>query len=207
MIMERRLDQDIPDEALMLQYAGGDLAAFEELLERHRNPLFAYLCRMLGNRESAEDVFQEVFLRIVCSRRRYRERAKFSTWLYKIAHNSCIDMFRREKYRRAESLHEPIQGKDGEQMMPQDFLASGNPGPDELLQRRQISEALKNSIDRLAPEQREVFVLRQYQDLSFREIAKIVQTSESTVKSRMRYALKNLRDMLVEQRVIEEVTS
>lgn len=199
------MEQEIPDELLMLQYAEGDIGAFERLLERHRRPLFGYLCRMLGNRQLAEDTFQEVFVRIIHSRRHYQQGTKFTSWLYRIAHNSCIDVFRREKYRKTESLNEPLQ--NGDETTLQDMLVNGNPGPDEALERRQLSDALKECIDRLAPEQREVFVLRQYQNLSFKEIAKAVRSSESTVKSRMRYALKNLRAMLVEQRIIEEVTS
>lgn len=198
------MNQDIPDEILMLQYARGDIAAFERLVERHRQPMFGYLCRMLGNRELAEDTFQEVFLRVIHSRRRYRKSAKFSTWLYKIAHNSCVDVFRREKLRKMDSLDEPTANTGNEGML-QDVLASGDPGPDEMLQRRQLSDMLKACVGRLPPEQREVFVLRQYQDLPFKEIAQCIRTSESTVKSRMRYALRNLRTMLVESHVIEEV--
>jgi len=201
------LVQGIPDEALMLQYAQGNVHAFNELLERHRQPLFGYLCRMLGSREAAEDTFQEVFLRVINSRHRYRKSAKFSTWLYRIAHNSCMDVFRWEKYRKAESLSAPLQTEGEHEMALQDSLVNGNCQPDEALERSQLSEALKACIDRLAPEQREVFLLRQYQDLSFKEIAKAVKSSESTVKSRMRYALKNLRHMLLEQRIIEEVPS
>jgi RNA polymerase sigma-70 factor (ECF subfamily) len=201
------LNQDIPDDLLMLRYANGDIAAFETLLERHRQPLFGYLSRMLGNRELAEDIFQEIFLRIIHSRKRYTKSAKFSTWLYRIAHNSCVDAFRREKYRKTESLSVRITNEAGNEMMLQDLVANGAPGPDVTLERRQLSQALMACIERLAPEQREVFMLRQYQDLSFREIARVVQSSESTVKSRMRYALKNLRGMLVEQHILEEVIS
>jgi RNA polymerase sigma-70 factor (ECF subfamily) len=201
------LTQGTPDEILMLQYAQGNVHAFNELLERHRRPLFGYLCRMLGSREAAEDTFQEVFLRVINSRHRYRKSAKFSTWLYRIAHNSCMDVFRREKYRKAESLSAPLQNEGENEMALQDSLVNGNCQPDKALERSQLSEALKACIDCLAPEQREVFLLRQYQDLSFREIAKAVKSSESTVKSRMRYALKNLRHMLLEQRIIEEVPS
>jgi RNA polymerase sigma-70 factor (ECF subfamily) len=203
---ERWLNQDIPDETLMLQYSQGNIRAFERLLERHRRPLFGYLCRMLGSRELAEDTFQEVFLRIIHSRHNYRKSAKFSTWLYKIAHNSCIDVFRRESYRKTESLDGAIEN-GGDEVMLQDVVANGNPGPDEILERQQLSDTLKACIARLAPEQREVFVLRQYQNLAFKEIAQSIRTSESTVKSRMRYALKNLRAMLVESHVIEEVPS
>jgi len=127
--------------------------------------------------------------------------------LYTIAHHACVDVFRREKYRKTESLSDPVCGPDGNETLLQDFVANGNPRPDEEMERTQLSEALKTCINRLPPEQREVFVLRQYQNLPFKNIAQALHSSESTVKSRMRYALKNLRVMLVERHVVEEVIS
>ena len=200
------MDRTIPDEVLMQNYAKGEMAAFDELLARHRQPLFGYLCRMLGNRELAEDVFQEVFIRVINARERYEKSAKFTTWLYKIAHNLCIDTFRRENFRKTESLFEPASNANGEDVSLQEVIPGANPGPDEIIARQQLSEILKRCVSRLSPEQREVFVLRQYQELSFREIAHATETTESTVKSRMRYALNNLRTMLVEERIVEGVT-
>lgn len=197
---------DISDEALMLRYAKGDVGAFDRLLERHRRPLFGYLCRVLKNRELAEDTFQEVFIRVMKARSRYKRTAKFSTWLYRIAHNTCIDALRREGYRKTESLSQPKGGAGDSELTLQDAIAGSNPGPDVEFDRRQFSEALKKCIGRLSPEQREVFVLRQYQDLPFREIARVTGATESTVKSRMRYALKSLRAMLIKENMAEEVT-
>lgn len=198
--------RNISDESLMQSYAKGDAGAFEELLARHRQPLFGYLCRMVGSRELAEDVFQEVFIRVINARSRYKKSAKFTTWLYRIARNTCIDALRRESYRKTESLSKPARAGGDSEMTLQEVLPSANPGPDEEFDRRQFSETLKKCIDRLNPEQREVFVLRQYQNLPFQEIARVSGTSESTVKSRMRYALKNLRDMLIAENVVEGVT-
>ena len=196
----------ISDEALMQSYAKGSIDAFEELLARHRGPVFGYLCRMLKNRDLAEDTLQEVFIRVINSRTRYKKSAKFTTWLYRIAHNACIDALRRERYRKTESLSEPLGDTEGSAMKLQDVIPNTNPGPDETLAREQFTEALKGCIERLSPEQREVFMLRQYQDLPFQEIARVTRTSESTVKSRMRYALNNLRTMLVNERIVEGVT-
>lgn len=198
---------DISDEALMLRYARGDIAAFEELLQRHRRPLFGYLCRVLKNRELAEDTFQEVFIRVMKARSRYKRTAKFTTWLYKIAHNACIDALRRERYRKTESLSAPKNMGDETEFTLQDAIPSPNPGPDTEFDRKHFLQVLKKCVGRLSPEQREVFVLRQYQSIPFREIARITGATESTVKSRMRYALKSLRAMLVEENVVEEVTT
>jgi len=197
----------LSDEALMLNYAQGDIGAFEQLLERHRGPLFGYLCRMLKNRELAEDTFQEVFLKVMKARMRYKKTAKFSTWLYRIAHNTAVDALRREGYRKTESLSQPRSTAGESDMTLENSIPSSNPGPDAELDRKQFSDALKKCIKRLDPLQREVFVLRQYQDLPFREIANITGATESTVKSRMRYALQNLRRMLVEENIVEEVAT
>lgn len=195
----------LSDEALMLKYANGDIDAFEQLLERHRGPLFGYLCRLLKNRELAEDSFQEVFIRVMKARTRYKKTAKFSTWLYRIAHNIAVDALRRESYRETESLSQPRSITGESDMTLEDSIPSSNPGPDVEFERQQFSIALKKCIGRLDPLQREVFVLRQYQDLPFREIARIAGTTQSTVKSRMRYALQNLRRMLVEENIVKEV--
>ncbi len=191
----------------MLKYARGDAEAFERLLERHRGPLFGYLCRMLKNRELAEDTFQEVFIRVMKARTRYKRTAKFTTWLYRIARNACIDALRRESYRKTESLSKPrnMNGEAG--LTLQDALPSSNPGPDVQFERRQFMEALKKCLESLSPEQREVFVLRQYQNMPFQEIARVTGTTESTAKSRMRYALKRLRTMLVAEKIVEEVNT
>ena len=191
----------------MLKYAKGDVGAFEQLVERHRRPLFGYLRRVLRNRESAEDTFQEVFIRVMKARSTYKKKAKFSTWLYRIAHNTCIDALRREKYRKTESLSKPKSSGGESQLTLLDSLPSPNPGPDVEFDRRQFSEVLRKCIERLNPDQREVFVLRQYQNLPFQEIARVTGATESTVKSRMRYALKGLRKMLVEENIVEEVAT
>jgi len=193
------LDRTITDEALMLRYAKGDVGAFEQLLERHRRPLFGYLCRVLKNRELAEDTFQEVFARVIKARKTYRRTAKFGTWLYRIAHNASVDALRRESYRKTASLSETRSLNGNSDATLEDAIPSPNPGPDAEFDRKEFSEALKRCIERLNPEQREVFVLRQYQNLPFKEIAGATGTTESTVKSRMRYALKSLRTMLVEE--------
>ncbi len=201
------MDRSISDEALMLSYARGDAEAFERLLERHRRPLFGYLCRILKSRELAEDTFQEVFMRVMKARSRYNMTAPVTTWLYRIAHNGCVDALRRESYRKTESLSKPKNNRDGAGLTLQDAIPSSNPGPDVEFDRRQFMETLKKCIGRLSPEQREVFVLRQYQNLPFREIARVTGTTESTVKSRMRYALKSLRNMLVAENIVEGVTT
>src|ERR671937_2566879 len=104
--------QERTDEELLAAYQQGDPGAFESLLRRHRAPLFTFLLRMLGDREKAEDLAQETFLRIVKGASGWEHRARFQTWLYTIARNLCVDASRRERFRRAESL-DAQEGEEG----------------------------------------------------------------------------------------------
>ncbi len=184
------------DERLMLRYQAGDLEAFERLLERHRKKLFGYLLRMLKNRERAEDVFQEVFLRIVKNRTSYQPSAAFSQWLYTIAHNLCVDRFRRQGMENVESIDRE-SGEDSD-MKLSDRLASSNPSPEECAASAERQRVLEDAITALDPDKREVFLLRERQGLSFKEIAAALDIPVNTAKSRMRYALEGLRGLLEE---------
>src|SRR3982074_1792136 len=113
--------QDRTDEELLAAYQQGDPRSFEDLLRRHRAPLFTFLLRMLGDRERAEDLAQETFLRIVKGAQAWEHRARFQTWLFTIARNLCVDAARRERFRRAESL----AAQDGEEGGP---LGDAGPG-------------------------------------------------------------------------------
>src|SRR5438132_12215052 len=98
------MSQERSDEELLAAFQQGDVGAFEALLRRHRAPLFTFLLRMLGDRERAEDLAQETFLRIVKGAAAWEQRARFQTWLYTIARNLCVDASRRDKFRRADRL-------------------------------------------------------------------------------------------------------
>ena len=191
--------RDEADEALMLRYQGGEVRAFEILLERHEKPIFNFLLRHVGSRHVAEDLLQDTFLRVVKSAASYQRQAKFTTWLYTIARNLCVDRSRRQKHRRAQSLDQPLRDDDGS-----GTLLDVVPGRELSAERKTISRRLHEKIEaavaNLSDEQREVFILREFQDLPFKEIAEIVGVSENTAKSRMRYALEKLRLELAEYR-------
>src|SRR6266851_1660689 len=121
------MNQDMTDEELLAAFQQGDAGAFERLLRRHRGPLFTFLVRMLGDREKAEDLAQETFLRIVKGAAAWEQRARFQTWLYTIARNLCVDQSRRDKFRRADSLDET--GPDDEPAMV-DSVPAGDPSLD-----------------------------------------------------------------------------
>ncbi len=188
------MPQERTDEELLAAYQQGDPGAFEALLRRHRAPLFTFLLRMLGDREKAEDLAQETFLRVVKGAQAWEQRARFSTWLFAIARNLCVDQARRDRFRRADSLD--AQGP-GEEPAMVDSVAAGDPDPARGAESARLRPVLQRALLSLPIEQREVFILREQAGVPFREIAEMVGCNENTVKSRMRYALEGLRKALL----------
>lgn len=187
----------LSDEQLMARYRDGEVRAFEVLLGRHSRPVYNFLLRSQGDPELAQDLMQEVFLRIVKGAATYQHRAKFTTWLYTIARNLCVDTARRQKHRRTFSLDTPIGENPADGTMV-DRVPDKGPGEDRQAMDGQFREGLEQALEALNPDQREVFVLREFQNLPFAEIAEIVDCPVNTVKSRMRYALEGLRAALTE---------
>jgi RNA polymerase sigma-70 factor (ECF subfamily) len=184
------------DETLMVSFREGEARAFEVLVVRHRRGLFNFLLRSVQNRSRAEEMLQEVFLRVVRSKDRYEQTAKFTTWVYTIARNLCVDESRRAKFRRVVSLDAPRRGADGEgdgSAMLDSVAADQVPTDEAAAAAPQIRQRVARAIDQLPDDQREVFLMRQVSGLSFKEIGEIVGAPENTVKSRMRYALDKLR--------------
>jgi RNA polymerase sigma-70 factor, ECF subfamily len=177
------------DAALMLRYRAGDARAFEILYERHKGPLYRYLQRMCRNRETADDLFQEVWGKVIASRERYEVRAQFNTYLFRIAHNCAIDHFRRSTRQRdnvsadIEEVAELIAAVDHER-------------PEAMLAESQLREDFRRALEHLPAEQRDVFVLYEESGLSLEEIGKITGVAMETAKSRLRYALSKLRAAL-----------
>ncbi len=185
----------------MLAFRAGDARAFETLVRRHRTPVFNFILRFTGHRARAEDVLQETWLKVVRSAREYEPKAKFTTWLYTIARNLCVDSARKESYRQASSLEAPV-GSGGDEGRP---LGEGLPdagvSPERGAYNARMRPLLERALAGLPEEQREVFVLREYSGIAFKEIAEVTGVSENTVKSRMRYALEGLRRRLGEMGV------
>lgn len=188
------------DEELMVAFQGGDVKAYEELVRRHRNGVYNFIYRFLGNSETAEEVFQEVFIKIHKAASRYTPNGKFTTWLYTITRNQCVDTFRRNKIREALSLETPTKGEDGRLG---DQMASDDIPQDVLSSAHQIEAVLDEALRRLNEDQREVFLLREKRGFKFEEIADMTGVSVNTVKSRMRYALEGLRRTLKQSRYRE----
>ena len=176
-----RMEPTPADSALMLRYQDGDVAAFETLYRRHNDALYRYLLRHCRNRDAAEDVFQEVWSKIIKARASYRPTAKFTTFLYRVAHNCFIDHIRRNKRHMhtidVEPEHHPDPGESPESLAERD------------LARRRLDAALLV----LPEEQRDAFLLREEAGLSLDEIASVTGTNRETAKSRLRYAVNKLR--------------
>src|SRR6478609_2567443 len=190
--------RDDSDESLMLRYRDGDVRAFEVLVTRHRKSIYNFILRFVRDPAQAEDVLQETFLRVIKGAEAYEKQAKFTTWLYTIARNLCVDASRRGKHRKAASLDAPVGDDEGAALI--DLIAGGDAGADKQAISRELGVRLKKAIESLPEEQREIFLLREVSDLQFNEIAQIVGCPENTVKSRMRYALEKLREALEEYR-------
>jgi RNA polymerase sigma-70 factor (ECF subfamily) len=192
--------RDREDAALMGRFKAGDARAFESLLGRHKKGVYNFCLRMLADRAAAEDATQEVFLRIVRSAKDWERQAKFTTWLYTVARNHCIDAIRKASYRKTASLDQSL--KEGEEDGPSlgERVADHEAvTPDRGAESNRLRAKLAAAIAALPEEQREVFVMREYAGMPFKDIAQVVQVPENTVKSRMRYALEHLRTALAAQ--------
>jgi RNA polymerase sigma-70 factor (ECF subfamily) len=180
------------DEALMAAYQKGDLGAFAELVARHEKRLWNFLRRFVRERTAAEDLLQEVFLRMIKSAPEWQPTAKVTTWLYTIARNLCTDHARRAVHRDAVSLdgHGDREGSGPRPLV--DRLPAPMRGADSAVIDREIAARIDAAVAQLPLDQREVFLMREVMDMPFAEIALAVGSSEPTVKSRMRYALERL---------------
>ena len=174
------------DSALMLRYRDGDTAAFETLYHRHNDALYRYLLRLCGHRDTAEDLFQEVWGKIIKSRASYRASAKFTTFLYRVAHNCFIDHLRRNK-RHANNfeLDEEREADRGEQ-------------PDVSTERLLARQRLNRALLELPDEQRDTFLLHEEAGLTIEQIAVVTGCKRETAKSRLRYANTKLRAAIAE---------
>lgn len=201
-VLTARSLESLADEELLAQYNAGDLRAFQCLYERHRKPIYNFILRSVGSPDQAEELMQEVFIRIIQNASGYVKDAKFTTWLYTIARNLCIDAYRRRKHRHSVSLNQPVASRSGDNADTtlENFIEA--PGEAQAgVQRvftQEIGDMLQIALDKLSEPQREIFLLREVSQLSYQEIAELVSISENTAKSRMRYALEHIRRHLEE---------
>ena len=188
------------DEELMAAYAAGSFEAFEELFERNRRSVFTFLLHHVGERELAEDLMQDVFLRVVRARERYTVGSRFRPWLFTIVRNAVTDSHRRRAVRRVVVLEGDLEtgAEEGEHERGPETKAQGSAAeqPASLAAAADLRLAIEAAVARLPEEQREVFLLRERGELDFESIARVTGQGLATVKSRMRYAMAALRRSL-----------
>ena len=180
---------DDEDAQLMLAYGRGEMRAFETLYSRHRAALYRYLVRQSRDAEIANDLFQEVWSRVIVIRARYEPRAKFRTFLFTLAHNCFIDHCRRVKARPAGL---GLEDADAADLLPADDAAR----PEATMERDETSRRYRAALATLPQEQRDVYLLHEESELSLEEIARITGVGAETAKSRLRYAVGKLKAAL-----------
>lgn len=183
----------IADQELITLYQGGNHLAFEELLNRYKEKIFTSIYLFVKDTETAEDLFQEVFIKIVDTLRKnkYNNEGKFLQWAMRIAYNMCVDYFRKSKKMSKVSSSESFDIFN--------IIECKNDNMESKIMKDTMHEQLRNLVDQLPDEQREVIILRHYGDMSFKEISMMTQVSINTSLGRMRYALINLRKMMMEK--------
>ncbi len=184
------------DEQLMLAFKSGDAKAFATLVSRHRGPVYNFILRYVGHRQRAEDVLQETWLKVVRNSSQWQPTARFTTWVYTIARNLCVDSARKESFRKVDSLDAPVGAEDDGRPRGESVADEEGAGPDRAAHNVRMRPLIEKALAGLPEEQREVFLLREYQGIGFKEIAEVTGVNENTVKSRMRYALEGLRKRL-----------
>jgi RNA polymerase sigma factor (sigma-70 family) len=187
--------QELTDNQLIAAFYDGDLKALEALVNRYKDRIFTSIFFLVKDKYLAEDLFQDVFIKIIDTIRqnRYNDEGKFLSWALRIAHNLCVDHFRKVKRSPA------IRTTDGYDIM--EWIQTPDDGPEKKLVRTQSYDRVRRMLDLLPEEQREVIVLRHYGNMSFKEIAGLTNTSINTALGRMRYGLINLRKMMAEKQI------
>ena len=188
---------DPPDEFLMLRYQQGDKSAFPVLVRRHQQALFNFAFRQVRMPQLAEDVVQETFVRVVQNAADFKHEARFTTWVYTITRNLCIDQLRKRALRRHPSLDQ-VNGEEGDGPTLGEQTADPRASVEREATGTELKERIARAVDKLPDDQREVFLMREVSNLPFKEIAEITNVPENTVKSRMRYALERLQEALAE---------
>ena len=167
------------DEELMLAYRDGNAGAFETLYGRHRARLYRFVLRSVKERGMAEELFQDVWMRVIEARNRYAPKARFTTWLYSIAHNRLVDHWRRKGLSVVDLENVEVEGN--------------SPNPERQAEARQSLERFAKALEALPPAQREAFLLHEEAGMSVPEIAQATGAGEEAAKSRLRYAIAKLR--------------
>lgn len=191
--------QNLSDQQLVSSYMEGDTVSLEALVERHKTRIFTFIISKVRNQDLAEDIFQDTFFKVIKSlqKGKYNEEGKFLPWVMRIAHNLVIDHFR--KIKRMPIAGKPKFDDDGFDIF--DILSNGEKTSEYVIMEGELYTQLKKMIDQLPDEQKEVLIMRHYEELTFKEIAEKTGVSINTALGRMRYSLINLRKIMQEHRI------
>lgn len=187
----------LTDEQLIHSFQKGDAEAFDELYSRYKNAIYHYFFRQVHITGMADELHQDVWLSIIKSSSGFHQQSSFKTWLYKIAHNKLIDYYRRSSKQPLHLVTNNLAEDDSDNFIDQ------SSAPDEFLQQQQINRSLITAINSLPDEQKEVFLLHEKSNLSLQEIAVITGNSFESTKSRLRYAVKKLRQHMTQYLAVE----
>lgn len=177
------------ESALIARAAAGDRTAFHALVERHRPMVYRVAYQFAGNHHDADDIAQEVFIKVFQALARFRQDAQFTSWLYRIAMNACID------HRRRQSPHLAHREMD-EPDLALDATPAAEPGPEDRAAGAELGAAMQAAVDQLPPRQRLIFVMRHYEGLKLHEIASALGLQDGTVKRQLHTAVHRLRRVL-----------
>lgn len=186
----------LPDAILIKNYVGGDESAIATLIERHQSKIYGFIYSKIPDRDICDDVFQDTFIKVIktLKTKSYNEEGKFLPWVMRIAHNLVIDHFRKSKKM-------PMQ-RDTDEYSVFSYLSESSLNIEDQIILDQVELDLSRLVDELPDDQKEVLMMRIYQDLSFKEIADLTGVSINTALGRMRYALMNLRKVIEKNQVI-----
>jgi RNA polymerase sigma-70 factor (ECF subfamily) len=186
------------DEELVVRAQSGDSGAYDELVTRHRGRIFAMIRQMVKNEADAWDLSQEAFIKAWKALPRFEVKARFSTWLYRIAHNTVYDWVRKKRPEAGSELNDEIFGEG--QVDPSSMTTpSVEQGPDEALKSTELRERIEAALAKLSPEHRQSVVLKDAQGLAYKEIAEVMDCSIGTVMSRLYYARQKLQELLKDE--------
>ena len=185
-----------PDIRLMLRVRDDDAAAFAELVELYQHRLVAVMHHLVGNAEEAEDLAQEVFLRVYRARKKYRPRSKFSTWLFTIANNLALNALRSRQRKPVVPLHRPATPARWGRGRPSSWSATAAAAPCSALQQQELAAVIRQALEGLNERQRMAVVLNKFEDMNYAEIAEVMGLTTKAVKSLLSRARMNLRAAL-----------
>lgn len=185
------------EKNLLKKAKSGDISAFESLIEGYQKKVFNIVFRMLGNYDDANDVTQEVFIKVFRYLKNFKEQSLFSTWLYRIATNTCLDELRKNKNKNIIYIDQDIKLEDSDIKRQ---VVDDNPTPDIIYEKNETSKLVNEAINKLSSEHKAAVVLRDIQGFSYEEIAKILNCPVGTIKSRINRGRKSLRELLENKR-------